>query len=62
MSEGDRLDGGYGFEGDMALIILLENMSLEERKKAVEDLKKEDPLAFEEFCEDYPEIVKELEL
>ena len=28
----------------------------------VEDLKKEDPLAFEEFCEDYPEIVKELEL
>lgn len=58
----DRLDGGYGFEGDMSLIILLESMSADERKQAVEDLIKEDPIAFKEFCEDHPDIVEKLNL
>ncbi|WP_225369225.1 hypothetical protein [Methanobrevibacter arboriphilus] len=30
----ERLDGGYGFIGDISLTILLENMSPKERKKS----------------------------
>ncbi|OQD58711.1 hypothetical protein MBBAR_10c00520 [Methanobrevibacter arboriphilus JCM 13429 = DSM 1125] len=58
----ERLDGGYGFIGDISLTILLENMSPKERKKAIEDFQKENPIAFKEFCKDHPELIKELEI
>ncbi len=62
MSEGIRLDGGYGFVGDMGLIMTLENLTLEERIEYCKKLQKKDPVAFNEFCEDHPEIIKELGL
>jgi hypothetical protein len=62
MDKENRLDGGYGFEGDMGIIITLENLSLEERKKYCEELQKKDPVAFKEFCEDYSDSLKKLGL
>lgn len=56
----DRLDGGYGFVGDIVLAILLEELPPEERKKVIDDFMKEDPEAFDEFCEDHHDIIKEL--
>lgn len=58
----DRLDGGFGDIDNLSILILLEQMSPDERKKAMEDLKKEDLVAFEEFCQDYSEELKKLEL
>ena len=51
------------FSWDEPIILInLEIYSLEDRKEIMEDLKKEDSVAFEEFCEMYSERLKELGL
>ena len=60
MIDGRRLDGGYGVTGTPVIMGLLKELSPDERKEYIKELKKENLKAFNQFYESYSKRLKKL--